>query len=50
MKQFSMPLIIKNTMKYQLIFVRMAVIRKDMRYSDDEDAEKVNPWALLIEM
>ena len=39
-KQFSMLLIIKNTMKYQLIFVRMAVIKKDRRYSVDEDVEK----------
>ena len=49
-KQFSMLLIIKNTMKYQLIFVRMAVIKKDRRYSVDEDVEKTKPCTLLIQM
>ena len=50
MKQFSMPLIIKTTMKYQLIFVRKAIIKKDWRYSFDEDVEKTKPRTLLIQM
>lgn len=54
MKRYSIPVIIKElkietTIKYHLIYVRMAIIKKKKEiFNVGEDAEKKKSYTLLV--